>query len=258
MKIIVLSENTTNDPRLGAEHGLSLYVETCGKKILYDTGQGDLFAENAKVLGVDLAAVDLAVISHGHYDHGGGIARFLKENRTAAVYVNPHAFEPHFNAAGKDISLDPALLSDPRIRFAEEGMQPAPGITLYFRAGRPWLFPLQTDGLKTGSPDGPVPEDFRHEQYMLIEEGGKRVLFSGCSHRGILNIAAWFRPDVLVGGFHFFRLPLDDTLAGYARRLESTGIRFYTCHCTGVEQYEFLKSRMTRLEYLSAGDAAEI
>ena len=78
MKVIVLSENTTNDPRLGAEHGLSLYIEACGKKILFDTGQGDLFAENAKTLGVDLAAVDFAVISHGHYDHGGGIRRFLQ------------------------------------------------------------------------------------------------------------------------------------------------------------------------------------
>ena len=258
MKVIVLSENTTNDPRLGAEHGLSLYIEACGKKILFDTGQGDLFAENAKTLGVDLAAVDFAVISHGHYDHGGGIRRFLQENRTAPVWLNPHAFEPHFNAAGKDISLDPALLDDPCIRFAEEGTSPAPGVTLYSRADRPWLFPLQTDGLQQGSPEHLLPEDFRHEQYMLVEEDGRRVLFSGCSHRGILNIAAWFRPDVLIGGFHFFRLPLDDTLASYAARLDRTGIRFLTCHCTGVEQYEFLKPRMSRLEYLAAGDEVEI
>ncbi len=258
MKILALSENTTSDPRLGTEHGLSLYIEACGKKILFDTGQGDLFAENAAVLGVDLAAVDLAVISHGHYDHGGGIARFLKENRKAPVYVSSYAFERHFNAAGKDIGLDPALQGDVRIRPAGDRTELAPGITLLSRGGRPWLFPLQTGGLQKGTPGRLVPEDFRHEQYLLIEENGQRVLFSGCSHRGILNISAWFKPDVLIGGFHFFRLPLDDTLASYADRLNDTGIRFLTCHCTGAEQYAFLQPRMPRLSYLAAGDEVEL
>ena len=95
-------------------------------------------------------------------------------------------------------------------------------------------------------------------QYMLVEEKGRSVLFSGCSHRGILNIAACFRPDILVGGFHFFHLPLDDTLRGYGRRLEQSGIRFITCHCTGQEQYAFLKEEMSRLSYLSAGTVLEI
>ena len=84
MKVTVLSENTSACG-LPSEHGLSLYVETNGRKLLFDTGQGDLFARNAEVLGVDLSAVGLAVISHGHYDHGGGLKTFLSLNDSAPV-----------------------------------------------------------------------------------------------------------------------------------------------------------------------------
>ena len=103
-----------------------------------------------------------------------------------------------------------------------------------------------------------LPDDFRHEQYLLAEENGKRILFSGCSHKGILNIEDWFRPDVLIGGFHFSKLPADDTLAGYARKLDFYETAYYTCHCTGEPQYAFMKKNMRNLHYISTGEILEI
>ena len=97
MKIIALMENTAAVPDVLSEHGLSLYLEGKGHRILFDTGQSENFAVNAKRLGVDLAAVDLAILSHGHYDHGGGLKRFLELNQKAPVYLSVYAFEPHFN-----------------------------------------------------------------------------------------------------------------------------------------------------------------
>lgn len=258
MKIIALTENTAARPDLGAEHGLSLYLEACGKKILFDTGQSPLFAENAAKLGVDLSAVDLAVLSHGHYDHSGGLKHFLEINDHAPIYVSRYAFEPHLTLAGKDIGVDPSLKNDPRLIPVGDKAEIAPGLTLYSCNRRKRLFPLVTGGMTTLRGGRSLPEDFRHEQYLLIEEDGKRILISGCSHKGILDIAAWFKPDILVGGFHFFRLPLDERLTSYARRLEQSGIRFYTCHCTGTAQYEWMKKDMTRLEYLSAGQQIEL
>jgi len=97
MKITALVENTSCDPDLGAEHGLSLYIETRRQKILFDMGQTDLFVSNAERLGINLSEVDLAVLSHGHYDHGGGLRRFLEINKRATVYLSRYAFEAHYN-----------------------------------------------------------------------------------------------------------------------------------------------------------------
>ena len=77
-----------------------------------------------------------------------------------------------------------------------------------------------------------IPDDFRHEHYLLIEEGGKRVLISGCSHAGILDIVEWFSPDVLVGGFHVSRMALGVELTALGEALAAHSTDYYTCHCT--------------------------
>ena len=115
MIVKALMENTACSRDFRTEHGLSLYIEACGRKILFDMGQSRAFAENAQKMGVSLDAVDFAVLSHGHYDHGGGLSAFLTENDHAPVYVSRHAFEKHGNAAGKEIGLAPELASDPRL-----------------------------------------------------------------------------------------------------------------------------------------------
>ena len=101
-----------------------------------------------------------------------------------------------------------------------------------------------------------------HEQYLLLEEAGKRILISGCSHKGILQIVDAFRPDILVGGFHFMKLdPVGggrEILTRAARKLLASDTEFYTCHCTGTLQYEFMKKFMPSLKYLSCGQSVVI
>lgn len=87
MKITTLVENTTTCSALGFEHGLSLYIEAAGKTILFDSGASELFAVNAEKLGIDLQRVDAAVLSHGHYDHSGGLKTFFTKNTHAPLYV---------------------------------------------------------------------------------------------------------------------------------------------------------------------------
>ena len=101
MNLTVLLENTACRDELVAEHGLSLYIEAGGKRILFDTGASPAFADNAEKLGIDLSQVDLCILSHGHYDHGGGIRRFLEINDHAPVYVSRHAFGDYYNADEK-------------------------------------------------------------------------------------------------------------------------------------------------------------
>ena len=255
MKITALTENTAACG-IPVEHGLSLFIEQDGRALLFDMGQTDLFAQNAARLGVDLAAVDIAVLSHGHYDHGGGLRRFLELNQKAPVYISRHAFEPHFNGE-RYIGLDVSLRDSDRLIFTDGVTKIADGITLYSCSDREKVLDLGSFGLNMKQDGKLVPDDFRHEHYLLLEENGMRVLISGCSHRGIINIMEWFKPDVLIGGFHFNKLPLDGALRSYAETLASYDTDYYTCHCTGVEQFEYMKRFMPRLNYLSTGGRVE-
>lgn len=259
MRIVTLLENTAQWPDLEAEHGLSLFIETNGRRLLFDMGQSPAFARNAGRLGVDLSAVDTAILSHGHYDHGGGLAEFLRQNSAAPVYLSSFAFEAHLSGKERDIGLDAALKACGRLRFVEADTDLGDGLTLSPCAGAVPVVPVDPAGLFTRREGRLLPEDFRHEQYLVAEEGGRHIVFSGCSHRGILNITHWLRPDVLIGGFHFKHLDLQKAehraiLDRSARQLLDSGAIFYTCHCTGEAAYRYLKARMgDRLHALSTG-----
>lgn len=263
VKITCLVENTTARPDITPEHGLSLFIQANERTILFDMGQTEQFAANAGVLGVDLAAVDTAILSHGHYDHGGGMVRFLSMNEQARVYHSSLAFGSHWHGE-KYIGLDAALAGEPRLQPVENELALGDGLTLYTCHDRVCKHPIESAGLTVRQGGEEVPERFDHEQYLLVEEAGRRVLISGCSHRGIANIVDWFRPDVLVGGFHLMKLDpsrqedatrLDDL----AEELLQSGATFYTGHCTGEAAYAYLKERMgERLHYLRAGDSIEV
>lgn len=255
MKITSLLENTTQRRDMKTEHGLSLYIETEKHKILFDMGQTQLFRENAQALGIDLAGVDLAIVSHGHYDHGGGLQAFMEVNDHAPIYIHRDAFLPHYNGIGKYIGLDLSLLRSSQIVFTDDIYPIDDTLQLYSCNHKSLTTPLLPCGLTEKVGAAFLPEDFRHEQYLLISENKKRVLISGCSHKGILNIAHWFAPHAIIGGFHFSKLPLNEDLERRAMELNRFDTDFYTCHCTGEAQYAFMKQHMNRLFYLSTGQA---
>ena len=257
MKITTLLENTALDG-LAFEHGLSLYIETKDHKILFDAGATDAFADNAKTLGIDLSQVDLCVLSHGHYDHSGGLSRFIQLNDHAPVYVSQHAFAPCYHEQDRYIGVDQGLKNSDRLVYCGDVKQLDQGLTLLSCNDKKPVYPLDSAGLTVLQNGSYIPDTFIHEQYLLLEEDGKRVLISGCSHKGILNIAHWFCPDVLIGGFHFMNLDpeTEDShrLLDAAERLLQYHTIYYTGHCTGEAQFQFLKDRMgDRLQGLSTG-----
>lgn len=254
MKITCLAENTCKNENLACEHGLSLFIETQELKILFDMGQTELFYENAQKLGIDLKTVDFAVLSHGHYDHGGGMKKFLEINETAPVYLSRYAFESHYNGTEKYIGLDISLKENNRLIFTEDELRINENISLFSCNERKRKHYLGSFGLNMEVNGQFVSDDFRHEQYMLIKENGKNILVSGCSHKGIMDITEWFCPDVLVGGFHYSKLEIDENLSEYAKFLDGFNTDFYTCHCTGVQQYEYMKNIIKNIHYLSCGE----
>lgn len=258
MKIISLVENTSARADVGAEHGLSLYIEANNHRILFDMGQSDLFARNARTLGVELSLVDLAVLSHGHYDHGGGLSHFLTLNQNAPVHVHQKAFGGYYHGSERYIGIDPTFRQSPRLQLGEGERVIGRGLTLSDCNDQPRPNSLGAFGLCEFIRGEYRPDRFLHEQYLLIEEAGKRVLISGCSHKGIADIVRWFAPDVLVGGFHLSKLEDEAVLKEIAEQLNRYSTYYVTCHCTGASQFQFLKAHMKSLSYLSAGACLEL
>ncbi len=204
--------------------------------------------------------VDVAILSHGHSDHSGGLTRFLSLNTSACVYLRKSTLEDYYGSQGDYIGLDPQLKGSKRLRFAGDVQNIGEGLVLISGETVEGKQPIDSAGLTVCRDGVRCPDTFCHEQYLLIEEEGQRILISGCSHRGILNIAERFQPDVLVGGFHFFKQQPDSPMVtGAASQLLTYPTVYYTGHCTGEEQYLTMKKIMAdRLQYLSTGTIIEI
>lgn len=270
MKITVLTEDRKNffKPQFRYEHGLSLHIQTEKHSILFDMGQSDAFEHNAKRLGIDLKKVDIAIVSHGHYDHGGGLKRFLEINNTAKVYISPLAFEPYYSKNGY-IGLDIALKDSGRLIFVHEPIT-IDNLSIFPATLLPTPYGVESYGLKVEKEGKLISDTFDHELYLtLTYQNSKqndippvKFLLSGCSHKGALNLIKFFNPDAYVGGFHLVKLnPSDkndlDKLSLTAKELSKRFRISYTCHCTGYEQYKSLRKLMPfkkQIHYLKIGD----
>ena len=268
MRITSIVENTSV-VALPVEHGLSLYIQLDnGRNILFDMGQRRLFAENAERLGLDIADIDMAIISHGHYDHGGGLRAFLEINDKANVYIHNDAFQPHYSLKEeglKYIGLDKDLQDNPRLVVCGSMTKLYDNMTLFADVNGKCCCP-QGNRLLFG-PSETQNDSFSHEQNLIIEENGNTILFAGCAHKGIINIIRKAEevigktPTHVFAGMHLAKGNEDkgsiSTLAHELMRYDNC--TFYTMHCTGTEQYKQLREIMgDQMKYLSCGEIAEI
>lgn len=275
MRITVLVENTTPSSRLTARHGLSLWVEARGKRVLFDMGPGDAFLANARALGIDVVSADAAVLSHGHYDHGGGLGPYLAatEGACAPVYVHEGAFDEHRSGTPRtnhDAGLDPALAGHPRIVSGAGTRVIFPGLSLIDAPGHAHPRPSSNTRMLMRSVDVLVPDTFAHEQSLLIEEDGRRVLIAGCAHAGILNIMdraeeiAGAPLDAVIAGFHQMSPSAgtgeDETrVRALARALAVRPARYVTFHCTGLAAFALLRDELgPRITYGGTGSVFEL
>ncbi len=266
MEIISLIDNESSC-EFSTEHGLSLFIALDnGTKILFDMGQSALFYENAKKSGVDLADVDVAIISHGHYDHGGGLRKFLEINSTAKVYIRENAFLPHYSQKDfglKYNGLDEVLKTSDRLVFSGEEYTISESLLLFSNVVGDRFKPLGNKLLF--GPEKEKNDDFSHEQNLLISENGRVVLFAGCAHAGIVNILntakKYATPTVVFSGMHLIQHEYSDLFYDEfcEELLQSNVSQFYTMHCTGIDAFGNLKKRMGELiTYFSCGEILKL
>ena len=268
IKIVVLLENTTESTNLKCKHGLSLYVETETHKILFDMGPNDLFLRNAEALGVDIADVDVAVISHGHVDHSGGLKYFLEKNEKAKIYLRPQAAEEHYvKVIGIPFyaGIDKTLLSGDRFVFTDDIYKIDDEITLFSDVFGQFPLPKSDDNLFVKRNGKMIPDDFCHEQNLIITTKDSQILICGCSHAGIVNIVNRAKtiignePTAVIGGLHLYepvkkRYESNEYIENVAAVLAKGKSSYYTCHCTGKKTYERMKVHLgSRMAYLRTG-----
>lgn len=270
MKVTVVIEDTAPDNLL-KEWGLSLHIEYDGKNYLLDTGASSKFLENAEKLGVDISAVDYAVLSHAHDDHSNGMDGFFKVNSTAPFYIREGVAENNYRKEESEMVYEgiiPGTLSryKDRIKYAEGD---------YTIAENVYLIPHKTQGLeKIGEKSGMylkigekmIADNLFHEQSLVFDTPKGLVIFNSCSHGGadvIINeVADTFKGKevlAMIGGFHLFKTP-EQEVRELAGRLKETGVKnIYTGHCTGEKAYAILVEELGCLvTYLGTGEVFEL
>lgn len=256
MKVEILTENRTNHPDCLAEHGLSVYIESGDRKILFDLGASDLYQQNARLMKVDLEQVDTVVISHGHYDHTGGIPSFCELNKKAKIYIHEKAFMTTYGMENGKLDEEPCS-----IRWTEQQHELVRG-RLVLTNGVTWLTDdiavsgtipkiencISTESFYFKNEDGSLMTDpMEHEQFLAIrirdENGNSRgfFLFSGCSHNGVIPCLryakALFLDERVLGflaGMHLYNAN-SETRNMILEQVAAEEIDYILpVHCTGI------------------------
>lgn len=215
MTLTVLSENSANPqyPDLKVEHGLAVHVELNQYNILYDFGPRGTLIPNSRILGVRLEEVNEAVLSHGHYDHGGDLESFLDINKRAVVYHGRDAFVPRWSiseGAAREVGLPftPGEAMARRLSVVEKLDDREAFIILPAAPGH-GAKPKGNSLLLAGPAGERLQDDFTDELTLVVRRDEGLVVLTGCSHRGILNIVDQVKTycpacpiSAIVGGFH--------------------------------------------------------
>ena len=284
MRCVVLMNDIGTIPGMRCVHGLSVYVETAHHRILVDTGQNAETWDNAGALGIDITAVDTVILSHGHYDHTGGVMSFAEKNSAAAIYLNEKAGGDYWNIrdgktlaeGARYIGIDRAILRLPQTKLlrgdcvTEIGADGTNGgaaeIAVFGGVTGRHLWPEGNRILARRTEEGFVQDAFDHEQYVVLRDEGKSVLIGGCAHNGLLNILDRYHelfgdyPNAVVSGFHMMKQgeyteAETETIRRTAEELARLPILYFTGHCTGLPAYEIMKPVLSeQLYYFGSGE----
>lgn len=251
----LLIDDSPGNPGLLTEHGLSFWIEADGHRILFDTGQSDALQHNARALGIDLAAADAVVLSHGHYDHTGGLSSVMKLNPAAPVYCHPDVAVPRYSlrpdamahSIGMPSESCTALFKSGRVRRVSGPTYLSAGIGITGMIPRVSAFE-DTGGAFFLDPEAKKPDAIEDDQSMWIEISQGIVIIAGCCHSGIVNTVAHIetvRPAVkihaIIGGLHLLNASanrLEATVEALAKRSPDVMV---PCHCTGAAAIEALQ-----------------
>ncbi len=270
LRITVLSDNYAASRDALAEHGLSMLIEADGSRILFDTGQGPALRNNVGVLGLRLAHLDAVVLSHGHYDHTGGLAGVLEEYCPASIFLHPAATGRKY-ARGAGSQRRPIGMPVP----SREALNAYQGRVVWTRSATEVAPAIWCTGEIPRHPGITVVSDvffldydcrdadpLSDDQALFVETACGLVVIAGCTHSGVLNTLDYIgklagREEVyaLIGGMHLGQASVEQ-LEEVGNAIEGCSIQILgPCHCTGMNAHAYLRGRFpARVREVGAGN----
>jgi 7,8-dihydropterin-6-yl-methyl-4-(beta-D-ribofuranosyl)aminobenzene 5'-phosphate synthase len=266
INIKILIENTAHKAGLKTEHGLSFWIEYGDKDILFDTGQSDLILHNARTLGIDITQTDAIALSHGHYDHTGGLYSVLNIASKAKIYLHPVATEPKFSrktSSVKYIGMSNSMKKTIQGRHIIWTATPAmlfPGMSVTGQVPRMNDYE-DVGGAFFVDEDCQKPDELLDDQTLFIKSSKGLVVIFGCAHAGVVNTLDYISKltdekniYAVIGGMHLLnanRMRIANTIEVFKRY----GIqKIIPLHCTGQKAVESLKKAFgNKCLYLGTG-----
>jgi 7,8-dihydropterin-6-yl-methyl-4-(beta-D-ribofuranosyl)aminobenzene 5'-phosphate synthase len=240
----VLIEDTTFNPDLECEHGLSLYVETPTLKFIFDCGQSDLAWKNAEKLGVDLKKINFVVISHAHFDHAGGFPALTKFVKPKFIYTGRNFWQEKFSKTADGFKYRGAGFTFQDLarwkieqKVCDDILQLDNDSWLIGNFQRWYKFETIPEKFVRG--ENKIADNFDDEICLVLREGDGVAVVVACSHVGILNIVSTVQKRLdlpiksLIGGVHLLNAS-DERIEKTFDTLENLGVQsFKLCHCSG-------------------------
>lgn len=246
-KITIVAENTVSKSELLAEHGLSMLIEMGSKRVLFDTGQGYVLPHNSSVLGVPWDSLSAIVLSHGHYDHTGGVPYALAMTKRPPLFAHPQALTPKYkrnaNGSSRYIGISDTAKEDIQSKAewvsVEEPTEIAEGLWLTGPIPRETKYEDTGGAFFTDEQCSERDELVDDQAAFLMTKRGT-VIVSGCAHAGIVNTMRYVRQltnnepiHTVLGGMHLVTANAE-RIKETAREFQTAGVhRLGPCHCTG-------------------------
>lgn len=250
IRITVLVENTVRTRGLRAEHGLSIHLQAGKQNLLFDAGQSLLLLDNARQLGIDLASLDAVILSHGHYDHTGGLEAVLNLSPNARVYCHPAALAPKFarekDGSSRAIGITPPNLE--ALRTREKRRVATSGVTevaegLFVTGEIPRRTPYEDVGGPFFLDDAcRKPDPIQDDQSLFFDTPDGVAVVLGCAHAGVVNTLNHIREQTggrpfwtVLGGMHLVEAGKDRMTRTLEALRELNPRTLRPMHCTGAK-----------------------
>jgi len=255
--ITILMDNTAAAPSLSAEHGLSMWIQVGDKHLLWDTGQSDKLFDNAQQLGIDISKADAVVLSHGHYDHTGGLLKVIQSAPDASFYLHPKAMDPKYSLKN-DCRRFIGISRDTQLQLLKQDM-----------AGRVIYVDRKTEIFSGVIVTGPVPrhteyettgglffidaacesvDELNDDQSLYFNSTNGIIVVLGCAHSGVVNVlnavSRWTGSSkiyAVIGGMHLVNADsarIEKTIAAFKQYDIQ---KIVPLHCTGTKAAQQLK-----------------